>query len=144
MEGYQLWVITSLGFNAKAIWLESDDWADPIDIRVICDGGKKKNPYVPLMACSNRRITMQTPRVPEQGHAICRGEIHAIWKIAPGMPLALIETEHLTNDHVAKVTHHELEGVQPAKASSWQVNSNLCIMYVVHHGLGMSKARRQR
>ena len=61
---------------------------------------------------------MQTPRVPEQGHAICRGEIHAIWKIAPGMPLALIETEHLTNDHVAKVTHHELEGVQPAKSSS--------------------------
>ena len=60
------------------------------------------------------------------------------------MPLALIETEHLTNDHVAKVTHHELEGVQPAKSSSWQVNSNPCIMYVVHLGLGMSKARRQR
>lgn len=60
------------------------------------------------------------------------------------MPLALIETEHLTNDHVAQVTHHELEDVQPAKSSSWQVNSNLCIMYVVHLGLGMSKARRQR
>ena len=50
------------------------------------------------------------------------------------MPLALIETEHLTSDHVAKVTHHELEGVQPAQSSSWQVNSNLCIMYVVHLG----------
>lgn len=60
------------------------------------------------------------------------------------MPLALTETEHLTNDHVAQVTHHELEDVQPAKSSSWQVNSNLCIMYVVHLGLGMSKARRQR
>lgn len=63
---------------------------------------------------------MQTPGVLQQGHAICRGELYTIWKIAPGMSLALIEMEHLPSDHVAKAAHHDLGGVQPAKASSRQ------------------------
>lgn len=36
------------------------------------------------------------------------------------MSLALIEMEHLPSDHVAKAAHHDLGGVQPAKASSRQ------------------------
>lgn len=38
MKGCQLWVITSLGYSAKAILLEPNDLTDPINIRVICSG----------------------------------------------------------------------------------------------------------
>lgn len=56
--------------------------------------------------------------------------------------VVLIEMEHLTSDHVAKASHHELAANLPSHQAG-RPSSDLCVTEVVHLGLRMSKARGQ-
>lgn len=64
----------------------------------------------------NGRITTQSPRVLEQGHATCSGEVMS-FEDGSSMLLApsrsAMSDYEISNDHVTGTAHHELGSVKP-------------------------------
>lgn len=86
----------------------------PCGIRGIDEG---KGCLIESVVGLNGRITAQPPRVLEQGHATCSGEVMSIedgsMLLAPGR--SAIPDYETSNDHVTRTAHHELGSVKPNK-----------------------------